>query len=231
MQPWVNGVWLGRETLSDARLTGTAAGVMRSRAVRRLQEPARWLPEALKAMFFTLWSPHLNLPGRPRLQSLAYEEPIEARALPTFIETPSTTTTQKEKPCDLRANQCRVMPSSQQMQRPDPQMPEPARQVSPSGREDSVQKRQRPAEVTTVLTTTGVCSGNEIATLTDDQNAMHTANLKELLDMDKIWCGGGGRQTAIATSSLDTLGIETKTGRILQSATCGTRFCSNGQFG
>ena len=111
--------------------------------------------------------------------------------------------------CDLRANQCRVMPSSQQLQRPDPQMPEPARQVSPSGREDSVQKRQRPAEVTTVLTITGVCSGTEIATLTDDQNAMHTANLKELLNMDKIWCGGGGRQTAIATSSLDTLGIET----------------------
>ena len=204
MQPWVNGVWLGRETLSDARLIGTAAGVMRSRAVRRLQEPARWVPEALKAMLFTLWSPHLNLPGRPRLQSLAYEEPIEARALPTFNETPSTTTTQKREASDLRANQCRVMPSSQQRQSPDPQMLEPSRQVSPSGREDSV-----PAEVTTVLTITGVCSGNEIAILTDDQNAMHTAKLKELLNMDKIWCGGDGRQTAIATSSLDTLGIET----------------------
>ena len=96
------------------------------------------------------------------------------------------------------------MPSSQQRQSPDPQMLEPSRQVSPSGREDSV-----PAEVTTVLTITGVCSGNEIAILTDDQNAMHTAKLKELLNMDKIWCGGDGRQTAIATSSLDTLGIET----------------------
>ena len=42
---------------------GTAAGVMTSRAVRRLQEPARWVPAALNAMLFTPWSPHLNLPG------------------------------------------------------------------------------------------------------------------------------------------------------------------------
>ena len=28
-----------------------------------------------------------------------------------------------------------------------------------------------------------------------------------------VWCGGGGRQTTIATSSLDTLCIKTKTGR------------------
>ena len=77
MQPWVTGLWLGRDTLSDEHLTGTAAGVMRSRAVRRLQEPARWVPAALNAMLFTPWSPHLNLPGRPRLQRPTYEEPIE----------------------------------------------------------------------------------------------------------------------------------------------------------
>ena len=41
--------WLGRDTLGDEYLTGTAAGVMRSRAVRRLQEPARWVPAAVKA--------------------------------------------------------------------------------------------------------------------------------------------------------------------------------------
>ena len=68
VQPWVTGFWLGRDTLSDEHLTGTAAGVMRSRAVRRLQEPARWVPAALNAMLFTPWSPHLSLPGRPRLQ-------------------------------------------------------------------------------------------------------------------------------------------------------------------
>ena len=32
LQPWVTGLWLGRDTLSDEHLTGTAAGVMRSRA-------------------------------------------------------------------------------------------------------------------------------------------------------------------------------------------------------
>ena len=29
MQPWVTGFWLGRDTLSDEHLTGTAAGIMR----------------------------------------------------------------------------------------------------------------------------------------------------------------------------------------------------------
>ena len=54
MQPWVTALWLGRDTLSDEHLIGTAAGVMRSRAVRCLQEPARWVPAALNAMLFTL---------------------------------------------------------------------------------------------------------------------------------------------------------------------------------
>ena len=52
---------------------------MRSRAVRRLQEPARWVPAALNALRFTTWYPHLNLPDRPRLQRPTYEEPIEIR--------------------------------------------------------------------------------------------------------------------------------------------------------
>ena len=30
MQPWVTGLWLGRDTLSDEHLIGTAAGVMSS---------------------------------------------------------------------------------------------------------------------------------------------------------------------------------------------------------
>ena len=92
LQPWVTGLWLGRDTLSDEHLIGTAAGVTRSRAVRRLQEPARWVPAATNAMLFTPWSPYLNLPGRPRLQRQAYEEPIEAGTLPRFIETPTTPT-------------------------------------------------------------------------------------------------------------------------------------------
>ena len=92
MQPWVTGLWLGRDTLSDEHLIGTAAEVMRSRAVRRLQERARWVPAALNAMLFTPWSPHLNFPGRPRLQRPPYEEPFEAGTLPGFIKIPTAPT-------------------------------------------------------------------------------------------------------------------------------------------
>ena len=88
-QLWVTGLWLGRGTLSHEHLEGTAAGVVGSRAVCRLQEPARWVPEAMKAMLFTPWSPHSNLPGCPRLQRPAYGEPVEAGSMPIFIETAS----------------------------------------------------------------------------------------------------------------------------------------------
>ena len=53
LQPWVTNLWLRRDTLSDEHVTGTAAGVMRSRPVRRLQDPARWVPAALNAMLLT----------------------------------------------------------------------------------------------------------------------------------------------------------------------------------
>ena len=72
------------------------------------------------------------------------------------------------------------------MQIPDPQIPKLARPLSPVERQDSIPKIQRPAEVNTVLTTAGAYSGNEIATLTDDQNALHTAKVNELLNMDKV---------------------------------------------
>ena len=65
--------------------------------MRRLQEPARLVPAALKAMLFTPWSPHLNLPGLPRWQRPAYEEPVEAGALPRFIEIPTAPTTRNPK--------------------------------------------------------------------------------------------------------------------------------------
>ena len=55
---------------------------MRSRAVRRLQEPARRVPEAL--MLSTLCAPHLL--GPPRLQKPTYVEPIEAGTSPRFID-------------------------------------------------------------------------------------------------------------------------------------------------
>ena len=47
-------------------------------------------------MLFTPWSPHLNLPGRLRLQRPAYEGPIEAGALPRF-EIPTAPTTRNLK--------------------------------------------------------------------------------------------------------------------------------------
>ena len=74
LQPWVPGFWLGRDKHSDEHLMGTAAGIMRRRAVRRLQEPARWVPESLKAVLFAPWSPPLNLPGRQHTKSLLRPE-------------------------------------------------------------------------------------------------------------------------------------------------------------
>ena len=66
----------------------------------------------------------------------------------------------------------------------------------------------------------GDASRIEIPTLTDDQNALHTAKVKELLNMDKF---GVVEETGIATRSIDTLGINTETGWIIQSETCGAR--------
>ena len=73
------------------------------------------------------------------------------------------------------------------MQILDPQIPKLARPLSPAEREDSVQKRQRPTEVNTVLAIAGGDSRIEISTLTDDQKALHIAKVNELLNMDK--CG------------------------------------------
>ena len=66
------------------------------------------------------------------------------------------------------------------MQISDPQILKPARPLSPVEREESIPKRQRPAKINTVLTTAGAHSGNEIATLTDVQNALHIAKVNEL---------------------------------------------------
>ena len=72
------------------------------------------------------------------------------------------------------------------MQIPDPLIPKPARQLSPAAREDSILERQTSAEVNTVLTIAGGHSGNEIATLTDDHNALRTATVNELPNVDKF---------------------------------------------
>ena len=69
---------------------------------------------------------------------------------------------------------------------PGPQIPKPARPLSPAEREDSIQKRQRPTEVNTVLALAGGDNRLEISTLTDDQKALLTAKVNELLNMDKF---------------------------------------------
>ena len=205
-----NRLLVRRDTLSDEHLMGTAAGVMRSRAIRRLEEPARWVPVALNAILFTPWSPQLKLPGRPRLQRPAYEEPIEARTLRGFIEIPAAPTTKNSKsekfvttPGDAeqstkRQRQEVTFREPQQtssssgavadtsMQILDPQMPKPARPLSPAEREDIIPKRQRPAELNTVLAIASGDSSFEIFALTDDQNALRTAKVIELLNVDKF---------------------------------------------
>ena len=208
---------------------------MRSRAVRRLQEPARWVPAALNAMLFTPWSPHLNLPGRPRLQ--------EAGTLPRFIEIPTAPTknpkseTATSTPDDTGQSTKRrrqevtfqePLPTSSSagtassMVIPGPQIPKPARPLSPAEREDSIQKRQRPSEVNTMLALAGGDSRIEISTLTKDQKALHTAaKVNELRNNDNF----GVVEVVDRPQSqqvLNTLCIKTETGWILQSKTRGT---------
>ena len=165
MQPWVTGLWLGRDTLSNEHLIGTAAGVMRSRAVHRLQEPGRWVPAALNAMLFTPWSP-----GRPRLHRPAYEEPIEAGTFPRFVEIPTApaktpksetaTSTQDDTGQSTKRRRQEVTfqeplqtsssagaaagtATDSSMGIPGPQIPKPARPLSPAEREDSIRKTSK----------------------------------------------------------------------------------------
>ena len=135
------------------RALGTTAGVKRSRAVRRTQAPARWVPAALNAMLFTPWSPHLNLPGRPRLQRPAFEDPIEAGTLPRFVEIPTAPTRnpksetlkstlgdgeqwteRRRQEVTFRESQSTSSSSSTvadtSLHIPDPQLPKPARPLS-----------------------------------------------------------------------------------------------------
>ena len=129
-------------------------------------------------MLFAPWSALLNLPARPRLQRPAYEEPITAGTWLSFIEIPTAPTknpkseTLKSTPGDAVQSTKRrrqevtfqePQPTSSSsgtvadtsMQIPDPQIPKPARPLSPAERENSIQKRQRPAEVNTVLDIAG----------------------------------------------------------------------------
>ena len=100
------------------------------------------------------------------------------------------------------------------MQILDPQTPKLARPLSPGEREDSIPKRQRPAEVNTVLAIAGGDSTIEISALTDDQNALRTA--------DKFWVAEVSTDRRNKFSH-NTLGIKTETGWVTQNEICGAR--------
>ena len=165
---------------------------MRSRAVRRLQESVRLVREALQAMTDTPRAPHPNFPGRPRLQRPAYEEPIAIGTLPKFIETPTIKPKtvrfetqpsesagqsakrqrQEEEPSEKSSSSSSSSSSAERspMDLREPPEQKQTRCLSPAGREDSKQKRQRPSEVNGVLTLAGVYSGDEVAAWTEDQH-------------------------------------------------------------
>ena len=68
----------------------------------------------------------------------------------------------------------------------DPHVSKPAGQMARAELKDSIQKRQRPAEVSTVLMTTGVYNGDGIASWTEDQKAPHNTKQKELLKVEVV---------------------------------------------
>ena len=197
---------------------------------------------------FQPWAPHLNLPG-PRLQRPAYEELIGAGTLPHVKEAPTATAEQKQKPvekfvtlpsdaeqfnktADPGGDSQRTISTTTisfffscaadtPMHVLDPQVPRPARQLSPAEREDSIPKRQKPAEVNAVLMIAGVYNGNEIACWTEDQTALQTAEQKDLHNMDKFGVLDVVDKPPYNKSSrhtpLETLGTKT-TQHILQNA-------------
>ena len=200
-------------------------------------------------MPFTPWSPHLNLPGRHRSQGPTYEELIEARTLPRFIEIPAAPTKNPksetatstpddtgqstkrrrqevtfQEPCPTSSSggAAASAATDSSMVFPGPQIPKPARPLSPAEGEDSIQKRQRPTDVNTVLALAG--GDSRIGDFNFDKRSESTTHCESerTSQHGQFWSGGSGRQTTVATSSLDTLGTKTEFGWILLSETRGT---------
>ena len=93
-----------------------------------------------------------------------------------------------------------------------PQILKSARQLPPAERQDSIQKRQRPAEVNTMLMKEGVYNGNETASGTVGRKHHTQQNRRSFLDK---FGGDSGRQADITTSPRDTLDKrKTAAGRI-----------------
>ena len=121
-------------------------------------------------MLFAPWAPHLNLPFRvvcidqhtksplrqERHQASSRRQPKPADAAGGDPEQSTKRQRQEEIPRAQSlpaSSSCAAADTSMQIL--DPQIPKPVRQLSPAEREDSIQKRQRPADVNTVLAIAG----------------------------------------------------------------------------
>ena len=175
--------------------------------------------------------------GCPRLQTPAYEDPVETRTLPKIIGK-TATTKQKQKPAEMFVTlpSDAEQPTKRQRQKKNPREQSqtgpsasssscaadtPMHVPEPQVPRDNVQNRQRPAEVKTVLMLARAHSGNEIAAWTKNQKALHTANLQERHKLSKF---GVVEEPDRPPSQqvLSTRWVQKKAAaRILQHADCG----------
>ena len=94
------------------------------------------------------------------------------------------------------------------MQIPDPQIPKLARQLSPAERAESIKKTSETSGCKHGVDDSR-CLQRKRDRIMDRRSESTAHRLTERASQHgKVWCGGGGRQTASATSSLDTLGIK-----------------------
>ena len=191
--------WLGRDTLSDEHLLGTAAGVMSSWAVRRLQEPGCQCSSHRGNHICIIWADFVCQDQLTR--SLLRPELCQYRDSNSH----HTTKTEAREVRD-GAGRCRavnntsapggdsqgisawlllhlVLPQSHRCKFLSHRFRNLYVKCHPPSEKTASQK---PADVNTVLTRAGVYNGNEMATWTEDQEAPHTAKRKELLNMEVV---------------------------------------------
>ena len=85
---------------------------------------------------------------------------------------------------------------------PDPQVPTPARQMSPTEREDSTQKRQTTAEVHTVLTIAGGLQRKRDGILDRRPKSITRCKTEKYSQHGHVWCGRSGRMDAISDTTV-----------------------------
>ena len=242
LQPWVTGLWLARDSLSDEHLGGTAAGVMRSRAVSRLQEPTigarsfannahlgRHISISRVALVCTdQFSRSLLRQERHQDSSrLQQPQPHRNRKFVTTTSDADQSTKRQHKEVIPRESQpassssCAAADTS--MQIPDSQIPNLHVNCHPPSGKTVSKKSQG-----TIGSEHSVDDGKSLQPKRDcntDRCSESVAHSKteRASQRGPVWCGGRSRQATITTSSVDTLGTKTTAGRILQNANCGKR--------